>query len=152
MRNPLLDPKEGDAQKGLFQAGELFERAIHTFQGPVGMLAEVVITGKVLHLQDVVIYGQGQLSGLLRELLQAKTPLIHAAKAAGFDTLRMTGRRVPGSSSAHPGKALPPNPTYVSGSGLFRRCWSKIPWLNTSSSGFPRLKDVPRAKVVTGGL
>ena len=70
------------------------------------MLAEVVITGKVLHLQDVVIYGQGQLSGLLRELLQAKTQLINEAKVAGFDTLRMTRRRVPGSSSAHPGKAI----------------------------------------------
>jgi hypothetical protein len=105
-RNPLLDPKEGDAQEGLFKAGELFERTIHTSKGPVGMLAEVVITGKVLHLQDVVIYGQGQLSGLLGELLQAKRQLINEAKIAGFDTLRMTGRRVPGRSSAHPGKAI----------------------------------------------
>jgi hypothetical protein len=70
------------------------------------MLAEVIIIDKVLHLQDVVIYGQGQLSGLLRELLQAKTQLINEAKAAGFDILRITGRRVPGSSSAHPGKTV----------------------------------------------
>jgi len=101
-----LDPKEGDAQKGLFKAGELFERIIHTSKGPVGMLAEVIIIDKVLHLQDVVIYGQGQLSGLLRELLQAKTQLINEAKAAGFDILRITGRRVPGSSSANPGKTV----------------------------------------------
>ena len=102
----MLDPQEGAAQEGLFKAGELFERTIHTSKGPVGILAEVAVTGKVLHLQDVVIYGQGQLSGLLRELLQAKMQLINEAKAAGFDTLRMTGRRVPGSSSAHPGKAI----------------------------------------------
>ena len=105
-RDPLLDPQEGGAQAGLCKAGELFERTIHTSKGPVGMLAEVVITGKVLHLQDAVIYGQGQLSGLLRELLQAKTPLIHAAQAAEFDTLRISGQLVPGSSSAHPGKAI----------------------------------------------
>ena len=42
----------------------------------VGMLAEVVIVDKLLHLKDVVIYGQEQLSGLLRELLQAKTHLM----------------------------------------------------------------------------
>jgi hypothetical protein len=102
----LLDPQEGAAQEGLFTAGELFERTIHTSKGPVGMLAEVVITGKVLHLQDVVIYAQGQLSGLLRELLQAKTQLINEAKAAGFDTLHITARRVPSSSSAHPGKTI----------------------------------------------
>jgi hypothetical protein len=105
-RNPLLDLNEGSAQEGLFKTGELFERIIHTSKGPVGILSEVIITDKVLHLQDVVIYGQGQLSGLLRELLQAKTQLIHAAKVAGFDTLRITGRRVPGSSSAHPGRAI----------------------------------------------
>lgn len=105
-RNPLLDPEEDGAQEGPFKAGELFERTIHTSKGPVGMLAEVVITGKILHLQDVVIYGQGQLSGLLHELLQAKTQLVNEAKVAGFDTLRMTGRRVPGSSSARPGKAI----------------------------------------------
>ncbi len=55
----MLDPKEGDAQEGLFKAGELFEHIIHTSKGPVGMLAEVVITGKVLHLQDVVILWTG---------------------------------------------------------------------------------------------
>jgi hypothetical protein len=101
-----LDPQEGAAQENLFTTGELFERTIHTSKGPVGMLAEVVITGKVLHLQDVVIYAQGQLSGLLRELLQAKTQLVNEAKAAGFDTLRITARRVPGSSSAYPGKTI----------------------------------------------
>ena len=105
-RNPLLDPREGGAQESLFKAGGLFERTIHTSKGPIGILAEVMITDKVLHLQDVVIYGQGQLSGLLRELLQAKTQLIHEAKAAGFDTLHITGRRVSGSSSAHPGKVI----------------------------------------------
>ena len=70
------------------------------------MLAEVVIVGKHLHLKDVVIYGQEQLSGLLRELLQAKTRLIHQARAAGFETLRLSGQRVAGSSSANPGKGV----------------------------------------------
>ena len=102
----MLDPTAGGAQASLFQAGRLFEWTIHTSKGPVGVLVEVVITDKVLHLQDVTIYGQGQLSGLLGELLQAKTQLIDAAKVAGFDTLRITGRRVPGSSSARPGKII----------------------------------------------
>jgi hypothetical protein len=72
----------------------------------VGLLAEVVITGNILHLKDVTMYGQRPLRGILYELLQAKTQLINEAKAAGFAFLRMTGQRVPGSSSANPGKMI----------------------------------------------
>jgi hypothetical protein len=67
---------------------------------------EVSVSRLSEYSQDAVIYGQRQLSGLLRELLQAQTQLINEAKVAGFDTLRITGRWVPGSSSAHPGKAI----------------------------------------------
>jgi len=103
---PVLASEEGPLQESIFTHGELFERILQTSKGPVGMLAEVVIVGKHLHLKDVVIYGQEQLSGLLRELLQAKTRLIHQARAAGFETLRLSGQRVAGSSSANPGKGV----------------------------------------------
>ena len=102
----MLGPKEDAAPENIFKAGELFERTIQTSQGPVGMLAEVAIAGKVLHLKDIVVYGQGRFSGLLREILQAKTQLINDAKAAGFETLRITGQRAPGSSSANPGRMV----------------------------------------------
>ena len=102
----MLEPEEGPLQENIFTHGELFERIIQTSKGPVGMLAEVVVVGKLLHLKDVVIYGQGQLSGLLRELLQAKAQLINQARAAGFETLRLSGQRVVSSSSANPGKVV----------------------------------------------
>jgi hypothetical protein len=105
-KGPGLAPEEGSRQESIFTHGELFERILQTSKGPVGMLAEVVIVDKLLHLKDVVIYGQEQLSGLLRELLQAKTHLINQARAAGFETLRLSGQRVAGSSSANPGKVV----------------------------------------------
>ena len=101
-----MSEQEEPIQGSIFKSGELFERIIQTSQGPIGILAEVTIAGKLLHLKDMVIYGQGRLSGLLHELLQAKTQLFNEAKAAGFETLRLTGQRVSGSSSANPGKTV----------------------------------------------
>ena len=87
------------------QTGSLFERTFQTPKGPVGFLAEVEVSGKTLHLKDVVIYGEGStpLTGLMNEVLAARTHLINEARAMGFEQLRITGQRVESSSSANPG-------------------------------------------------
>ncbi|MFN7769050.1 MAG: hypothetical protein ACK5UC_17740, partial [Planctomycetaceae bacterium] len=87
------------------QTGSLFERSFQTSKGPVGFLAEVDVSGKTLHLKDVVIFGEGStpLTGLTKEVLAARTQLINEARAMGFERLRITGQRVASSSSANPG-------------------------------------------------
>lgn len=43
---------------------------------------------------------------ILGTVLNNKTELINAAKDLGYDKLRITGDRVPNSSSASPGKSI----------------------------------------------
>lgn len=54
----MLALEEGSRLENIFTHGELFERILQTSKGPVGILAEVVIVGNLLHLKDVVIYGE----------------------------------------------------------------------------------------------
>jgi hypothetical protein len=90
------------------KTGELLERTFETPKGFVDFLAETVIEGDTLHLKDVVVYGRGpsNLTGLTREALAARTRLINEAKGWGFRTLRITGHRLPSSSSANPGHMI----------------------------------------------
>jgi hypothetical protein len=77
--------------------------------GNVGVLAEVSINGSELTLSDVTIYGEsGDLVNQVgaREFLTLRDQIAEQAAADGFDTLRITGMRVAGSSSAAPGKVV----------------------------------------------
>lgn len=58
--------------------------------------------------KDVAIYSRSgePLTGLTRDILAARTRLISEAKAPGFKQLQITGQRVPGSTSANPGKLV----------------------------------------------
>jgi hypothetical protein len=87
------------------QAGDLFERTIATSKGPIDMLAEVVVDGDTLHLKDVAIFPRTAepLTGPYPEILAARTQL---ASEMGFKQLRITGKRVATSSSAHLGKEI----------------------------------------------
>ena len=98
----MEDPSTGQAPP---QAGDLFERTFLTPRGPVDFLAEVVIEGAMLILKDIVVYSHSGLpeTGLAREAFAARTQIIREAKAWGFATLRLTGLRVPSSSSGNPG-------------------------------------------------
>lgn len=88
--------------------GDLFERTFTTSQGNIGLLAEVEVHGKLLHLKDVVVYEESgkTLTGLAKEVLAARSQLINEAIAMGFTGLRITGTRAATSSSAHPGHVV----------------------------------------------
>jgi hypothetical protein len=90
------------------QTGQLFERTLTTSAGPVDVLAEVEVSGNTLLLRDIAIYGRGPqpLTGITRDLFAARTELIEEVRAMGFDTLRITGQRTIGSTSASPGKVV----------------------------------------------
>jgi hypothetical protein len=88
--------------------GDLFERTFQTGKGPVDLLAETVVEGDTLILKDVAIYGRSStsLTGLTKEALAARTQLVEEAKALGFKTLKITGRRMESGSSGNPGHAI----------------------------------------------
>jgi hypothetical protein len=90
------------------KTGDLFERTFQTPKGPVDLLAETVVEGDTLILNDVAVYGRSpsNLTGLTKEALAARTELIEEAKALGFKKLRITAQRVPNSSSGNPGHAI----------------------------------------------
>ncbi len=100
--------RAGVAAAAAFENGALLERTIATPKGNVGVLAEVEIEGRTLHLKDITMFGEGTkpLEGLGREMMQAKRALVEEARAAGFESLRITGQRVATSSSAKPGKMV----------------------------------------------
>jgi hypothetical protein len=90
------------------RTGEWFERTFRTPKGAVDFLAETVVEGDTRILKDVVVYGRGPsvLTGLTKEALAARRQLVTEAKVWGFKMLRITGRRVLGSSSANPGHTI----------------------------------------------
>ncbi len=74
----------------------------------MGVIYDLQVEGDTLHLKDLAIYSQtGQsLSGVLRELLAARSVIVEYAREAGFAKLRITGYRTDQSSSANPGKVI----------------------------------------------
>lgn len=90
------------------ETGDLFERTFQTAKGPVDLLAEIVVEGDTLILKDVVVFGRSasNLTGLTKEALAARTQLVEEARALGFKKLRITGQRVPSSSSGNPGHII----------------------------------------------
>jgi uncharacterized protein YukE len=93
-----------------FVQGELYETSIGTpSAGNVGILAEVETNGEDLTLKDVAIYSdQGTVRNQvgIRDFLRALEQAKSEARAQGFKRLFIRGVRVPGSSSANPGKII----------------------------------------------
>lgn len=83
-----------------------FECVIETSKGPVGVLANAVDKGDTLSLQDIVIFGEGTKTGMMREVLNARSELERNAKALGFNRLEITGERSLTSSAATPGREV----------------------------------------------
>jgi RHS repeat-associated protein len=108
LKNGFKSLFKGKGARNLFKNGVDFERTIVTSKGPVDVVAETVINGNTLHLKDIAIYGRDSkpLTGLYKEVLKNKTGLINDAKEAGFKQLRISGERLPNSSSANPGKIV----------------------------------------------
>jgi hypothetical protein len=89
-----------------FTDGGLFEATVASPAGNVGVLAETTISGSTLTLSDVAVYGEsGPFVGQVGAgtLLRARTAVVELAARQGFETLRITGVRVPGSSALKPG-------------------------------------------------
>jgi hypothetical protein len=88
-----------------FRSGELFEREFETSRGPVGILAEVGVEGKVLHLKDVSIYPRGvsKIEIGAREVMAMRDQLLDEVRGRGYEELRITGTRYSGAS---PGKIV----------------------------------------------
>ncbi len=87
-----------------FKDGDLLEREYDTPQGTVGLLAEIKIEGKTLHLNDIAVYPiktSGKLSIGPGQVIAARRELALYAKNAGFEKLHITAKRT---SGAKPGK------------------------------------------------
>ncbi len=104
----VLQNSAASTAGSIFKHGQLFQRTIQTSKGPVDVMAETVISGKLLHLKDIVIYGRSSkpLTGITKEIIKARGALINEARAAGFQQLRISGVRHPTSTSANPGKVV----------------------------------------------
>jgi RHS repeat-associated protein len=86
-----------------FKTGDIIVQEFATSKGTVEMAAEVVIDGRKLVLKDIAIYPKGaeKLKPGTREMMVVRDQLAADAKAMGFDTLQITGKRLTG---AKPGK------------------------------------------------
>jgi hypothetical protein len=106
--DPVVD-SDGGAPESSFVPGDLYETSISSSAGNVGILAEVGVDGSQLTLSDVTIYGES--GDLVNEVgpgqfLVLRNQIAQQAAAEGFDSLRITGVRVAGSSSSAPGKSI----------------------------------------------
>ncbi|MCO5068798.1 MAG: hypothetical protein M9910_08995 [Kiritimatiellae bacterium] len=88
-----------------FKPGEIIVKEMATSRGTLEMAAETVIEGKVLHLKDIAIFPKGAESFELgaKEVMALRAQLAAEAKSLGFESLRITGKRLTG---ANPGKLV----------------------------------------------
>ena len=89
---------------------ELIEYSFETNKGSISVLAELVVSGTSVTLNDVCIYPESTMKikrgAVLRELLDQKTLLITALQELGFVDIHLLGYRAENSSSAKPGKVV----------------------------------------------
>jgi hypothetical protein len=89
---------------------DVFETVVRSPAGDVGVMAEMSVTGRTLHITDMIIFNLdgGPLVNQVgaRAFLAMRNQIATEAAAAGFTTLRITGVRVMNSSSANPGYAM----------------------------------------------
>lgn len=92
-----------------FKAGEELDRVFETVKGPVRVYSDIKIEGDTLVLDGLVVYpaaSEGNLTGLLREVLAGRGELFADAKAQGFKFVRIIAHRAENSSSANPGHLI----------------------------------------------
>ncbi len=93
--------------------GDFEIRFINGGKKDVGLLADakVIDGGKTLLLDNISIFvdgaaGNEEKAGYMRHVIAGKGMIEYWAKAMGFSTLEMKGRRILSSSSANPGHGL----------------------------------------------
>lgn len=88
----------------------MFESSFKTKNGvEIGGLADVEVNGTSLTLKDVSVYSnQGNIPNAVgaRDIFQWQKQVSQMAKEQGFTELKIQGVRVPGSTSANPGKVV----------------------------------------------
>jgi hypothetical protein len=87
----------------------LLSMSAKTSAGDVNILAELKVNGSQLQLDGFTIYpanGNIAKGSILKDIFSVKSEIINAAKENGFTEIRITGTRVPNSSSANPGKSI----------------------------------------------
>lgn len=84
-----------------------FHWKVETSKGTVNVRAEAVIRENTLSFQDFRVRPEGQnKTGLNSEMQAVKSELMRRAKEQGFTRLEISAERVPGSTSAKPGKTV----------------------------------------------
>ncbi|MBW4506147.1 MAG: hypothetical protein KME64_06520 [Scytonematopsis contorta HA4267-MV1] len=85
---------------GGFEDGEVLLKEFSTSKGLLEVAAEVGIEAKTLKLQNISIFPKDVRKFELstREILELKNQLMQEAKSAGFERLKITGKRVSGAS------------------------------------------------------
>lgn len=88
-----------------FKSGEIITREFASSGGRVEMAAEAIINGRSLHLKDIAVFPRGaeSLDIGMREVLRLRGQLADEVAGMGFDSLRITGKRLTG---ANPGKVV----------------------------------------------
>jgi RHS repeat-associated protein len=84
-----------------FRSGELILQEYATRKGPVGLLAEAVISGRNLHLKDIVVWSMAggvwsKEIGVGRVLAILNKEILPKLRALGFESVRITGTRITG--------------------------------------------------------
>jgi hypothetical protein len=112
---PLFDvgnsaPEAVGGASSRFVQGELYETTVSTSAGDVAVAAEVDVSGSELTLSGISVFNAdgGPLVNQIgaSQFLALRNEIATDAASEGFETLRLQGVRVPGSSSSAPGKAI----------------------------------------------
>jgi RHS repeat-associated protein len=99
----------GAAAPILYKTGDIIDEVVQTPQGPVRIVADVVVEGTNVIIKDVQVYAADsgeRLNVGIRNMLGAIRPLMDGLKDAGYTTLRILGDRSSAAGSANPGRPV----------------------------------------------
>jgi len=101
---PLLGKLFGKIFTKVFN-GNIFLHSYKSSSGPLDVIAEVVIKGRSIHLRDIAIFPRSDAVWKLghKEVVELRGRMIDEFRALGFDSLRVSGKRITG---ANPGKEV----------------------------------------------
>ena len=93
----------------LLKTGDVIDEVVQTPQGPVRIVADVVVEGTNVIIKDVQVYAAetgDRLNVGVGNMLKAIKPLMENLKDAGYTTLRILGDRSSAAGSANPGRPV----------------------------------------------
>jgi RHS repeat-associated protein len=93
----------------VYKTGDIIDEVVQTPQGPVRIVADVVVEGTNIIIKDVQVYAAesgDRLNVGVGNMLKAIRPLMENLKDAGYTTLRILGDRSSAAGSANPGRPV----------------------------------------------